>query len=500
MLRHAMRRKVDLNAYRCAPPVTEYAFTDAVFLRAARDIEPYEELTQFYCSSALSHFREQKRPKKCSHRAELQGSHASGQVPLVHQRFASELQGVVETAEAAVLKAVDCDVTPAAWHWALWPLVPALQQLAARLRLDGRLEERRGARAPVNGPSARREGTTWESLDLFRRADEVVRFLPNTANQGLHSELLMTSRTDETLAENRWLVAAGFGHGLQDASAEALILNAPQAVELRADRITDRLDPSGDSAHTTYDQLKRPQKGGPVHGEDAFSYSQLLERFESDRKDFHPLSARERSTAADMCRYMDQRLQAQLLGTRHDRWDLRDQKACEFPQEEIHDPIQFTVLDSVVRDRRSRKPVWDFEFSTQEVYVEEPWAAKEGSLRKMKFINAYNGTDFTDWYQGKCHKEDTMTIEETAYETLGKPEGSQKAIEYFNNGVDCILQSIEEAQENDWKSYIYMYTAHPDKHMHELGIAHHEVTQVLCGISDGLERLWRRLKMLSYQY
>eukprot|EP00438_Fugacium_kawagutii_P005353 Skav210327 [mRNA] locus=scaffold475:359752:360879:- [translate_table: standard] len=178
-------------------------------------------------------------------------------------------------------------------------------------------------------------------------------------------------------------------------------------------------------------------------------------------------------------------------------WDLRDQKACEFPQEEIHDPIQLTVLDSVVRDRRSRKPVWDFGFSTQEVYVEEPWAAKEGSLRKMKFINAYNGTDFTDWYQGKCHKEDTMTIEETAYETLGKPEGSQKAIEYFNNGVDCILQSIEEAQENDWKSYIYMYTAHPDKHMHELGIAHHEVTQVLCGISDGLERLWQRLKMLD---
>ena len=54
-----------------------------------------------------------------------------------------------------------------------------------------------------------------------------------------------------------------------------------------------------------------PQKGGALHGEDAFSYSHLLERFESDRKDFHPLNPRERSTAADMCRYMDQRLQAQ---------------------------------------------------------------------------------------------------------------------------------------------------------------------------------------------
>lgn len=114
----------------------------------------------------------------------------------------------------------------------------------------------------------------------------------------------------------------------------------------------------------------------------------------------------------------------------------------------------------------------------------------------MKFVNAYNGTDFTEWYQDK-YREDIMTIQETAYETLGKPEGSQQAIQYFNNGIDCILRSIDEAEKNDWKSFIYMYTSHPDKHMHELGISHHEVTNVLCGISDGLERLWQRLKMLD---
>eukprot|EP00435_Cladocopium_sp_Y103_P036897 s1335_g9.t1 len=81
-------------------------------------------------------------------------------------------------------------------HWALWPLVPALQQLAARWRLDGRLEE---------------------SLDLFRRADEVVRSVVPLSNihLRLHSELLMTCRSDATLAENLWLVAAGFGSGLQ---------------------------------------------------------------------------------------------------------------------------------------------------------------------------------------------------------------------------------------------------------------------------------------------
>ena len=35
-------------------------------------------------------------------------------------------------------------------------------------------------------------------------------FLP-----GLHSEMLLTCRSDTTLAESLWLVAAGFGSGLQ---------------------------------------------------------------------------------------------------------------------------------------------------------------------------------------------------------------------------------------------------------------------------------------------
>jgi len=171
-------------------------------------------------------------------------------------------------------------------------------------------------------------------------------------------------------------------------------------------------------------------------------------------------------------------------------------EACEFPKEGIHNHIQLTILDSVVRDMRSGKPACDLGFSKQEIYLQEPWVARGQSNRKMKFVNAYNGTDFTEWYQDK-YREDIMTIQETAYETLGKPEGSQQAIQYFNNGIDCILRSIDEAEKTDWKSFIYMYTSHPDKHMHELGISHHEVTNVLCGISDGLERLWQRLKMLD---
>lgn len=256
----SMRRKVDLNAYRCAPPVSDYAFSeggtgsetgeeerhssygvfplaslfnhscapnmckvllaDWVFLRAARDIEPFEELTQFYCDIRMPVEMRQKELSelfgfscacpRCRFELQLESNDGDGslelwrrfyscEVPLVHQRFASELQGLVEAAEAAVkakLETMDGRATSQCGHWALWPLVPALQQLAARLRLDGRLEE---------------------SLELFRRADEVVRSVVPLSNihLRLHSEMLLTCRSDTTLAESLWLVAAGFGSGLQ---------------------------------------------------------------------------------------------------------------------------------------------------------------------------------------------------------------------------------------------------------------------------------------------
>lgn len=52
------------------------------------------------------------------------------------------------------------------------------------------------------------------------------------------------------------------------------------------------------------------QKGGPLHGEDAYFYLQLLERFDDGHKDYHPLHISERPMAADVCRYVDQRVQA----------------------------------------------------------------------------------------------------------------------------------------------------------------------------------------------
>eukprot|EP00931_Biecheleriopsis_adriatica_P088315 TRINITY_DN6265_c1_g1_i1.p1 TRINITY_DN6265_c1_g1~~TRINITY_DN6265_c1_g1_i1.p1 ORF type:complete len:3472 (+),score=884.51 TRINITY_DN6265_c1_g1_i1:159-10574(+) len=53
-----------------------------------------------------------------------------------------------------------------------------------------------------------------------------------------------------------------------------------------------------------------PQRGGPLHAQDSYSYGQLLERFEAESKDYHPLTSSERPQAADVCRYVDQRMQA----------------------------------------------------------------------------------------------------------------------------------------------------------------------------------------------
>lgn len=60
-------------------------------------------------------------------------------------------------------------------------------------------------------------------------------------------------------------------------------------------------------------------------------------------------------------------------------------QACEFPKESLHNPIQLTILDSVVRDMRSKKPVCDLGFNTKEIYIDEPWVARGNSLRNLIF-------------------------------------------------------------------------------------------------------------------
>ena len=177
-------------------------------------------------------------------------------------------------------------------------------------------------------------------------------------------------------------------------------------------------------------------------------------------------------------------------------WELRDQKGCEFPGEAVDGPVQLTILDKVVRDMRTRQPVSQLGYDAADIYIRKPWVSQGTSLRHMKFVNAYNGTEFTNWYQEK-HAASVMNIPETSYETLGQPEGSQQAVEFFSAGVDAVISSVSEAEERGWQSYVYLYTAHPDKHMHRLGVQHPEVASVIQGIDVCVSRLWEHLKKLD---
>ena len=257
-----MRRIVDLNAYRCASPVCEYAFVDDepqrdekerherygvfplaslfnhtcapnmskvllgdwVFLRAARDISPGEELTQFYCDIRMPLEMRQKELKelfgfccgcgRCSFEKSLQKSDQgllqpwiqlySSEVPGFHPKLGpipvSQLEGLVGEAEAAAKIALKQTVLEPAWSsevcesWLLWPLVPAFQQLATRLRLDGR---------------------RLESLEVWKRAESLAGGVVPLSNIHLriHAEMLLTKGSKELLEENLRLVAAAFGGG-----------------------------------------------------------------------------------------------------------------------------------------------------------------------------------------------------------------------------------------------------------------------------------------------
>eukprot|EP00933_Yihiella_yeosuensis_P061733 TRINITY_DN64569_c0_g1_i1.p1 TRINITY_DN64569_c0_g1~~TRINITY_DN64569_c0_g1_i1.p1 ORF type:complete len:527 (-),score=99.94 TRINITY_DN64569_c0_g1_i1:184-1713(-) len=243
-------------------------------------------------------------------------------------------------------------------------------------------------------------------------------------------------------------------------------------------------------------------------------------------------------------------------------WELRDQKKCEYPKQR-EDPVQITVLHKHLWDMRSNSPIKDFGFADAEkdVFFAKSWSAAgqpalqpqddsqrpskrlkeddssksslQASSRRMLFVNAYLGTDFTDFAQAKKSIEEDrlsicsgcehatsvkvkgqnvynlQTIGETAAETLQTPEGPKVALEYFGHGVDAVLNHIRKAEqdteervkdgsshEEEVLTYSYLYTAHPDKHMHPLGVEHESVGQVVRGLDSEIERLWRGIEAI----
>ena len=257
-------------------------------------------------------------------------------------------------------------------------------------------------------------------------------------------------------------------------------------------------------------------------------------------------------------------------------WNLRDKKGCDLPgQTGVSGPVvQLRVLAENIIDDSSGKMASELGFeSWDEVFVEIPWARKlslergtaaenqtenhqnakktkggsglaskpgkveesKNQLRRMIYINAYNGDEYQNWSQGENNKCDsnepdfsgrkrsgsdfsewqmgkdnvqtdaenyrrdrstlfeTAKIEETAYDTLGKPKGSADAVDFFSYGINTALRSIAAAEKSGDSTFTYLYTAHPDKHMHTLGVEHDEVKNVVRGIEREVERFWRVL-------
>ena len=159
-------------------------------------------------------------------------------------------------------------------------------------------------------------------------------------------------------------------------------------------------------------------------------------------------------------------------------WDLRDHAGVDFPGDAAHGPVQLRVLDQKIMDMRSHRPAHEVGFNDDEsILCAQPWSRFVGQHRHLTFISAYASTQFTTWStsMGGGGKGMTSDIGETSSETLGKPEGSHRAIEMFHEGVDAVLRNLDDADSRGVATFTQLYTAHPDKHMHALGVEHTQV-------------------------
>eukprot|EP00971_Amphidinium_carterae_P204899 4066462-Amphidinium_carterae.1 len=145
-------------------------------------------------------------------------------------------------------------------------------------------------------------------------------------------------------------------------------------------------------------------------------------------------------------------------------------------------------------DMRSKRPAKELGFTDEDFFVVPPWwHAQKALKRRMNFISAYQGTGFTNWGQGPFAAS-AQSIAEVSLDTLGSPSGSKDAIDALRDGIEKALARVSEADKEGATSYTYIYTAHPDKHMHCLGVEHAEVGKVVQGFDLELARLWKSLE------
>lgn len=104
------------------------------------------------------------------------------------------------------------------------------------------------------------------------------------------------------------------------------------------------------------------------------------------------------------------------------------------------------------------------------------------------------GTDFSAWQSGG---HATFRFGETDAVLLGTDEGAREAVEFLGDGVDTVVRAVRQANDEQRASLVYLYTAHPDKHMHALGTDHPQVRTVIQGINHHLERMCNNLAGLE---
>ncbi len=178
-------------------------------------------------------------------------------------------------------------------------------------------------------------------------------------------------------------------------------------------------------------------------------------------------------------------------------WALRDHLSCDFPGE-AHSPVQMNTLGDKVFDKATGQPLAVLGYEQKDVFLAPAWSSSPSLTRELFFVSAYVGSDFTTYANSPLSgSADERSIAETAHETLGTPEGSELAVRYFAQAVDAVIERLRSADANMQSTYSYIYTAHPDKHMHTLGVAHDEVGRVMRGLDAQLGRLWSSLKQFD---
>jgi len=78
----------------------------------------------------------------------------------------------------------------------------------------------------------------------------------------------------------------------------------------------------------------------------------------------------------------------------------------------------------------------------------------------------------------------------SAAEVVGTAEGSSAALRYIDDAMRHVSERLAEAEREGWSTFTYVYTAHPNKDMHALGVDHPEVSALIKGLDARLARLW----------